>query len=400
MPSSVEDRIAELDEKVDRYLGEIEKLRKKKKELQESQRRTNDKRKKRSAHPGVQERGPLRGKRNKNENLGAISGSNPAPCAEPGLARTSAATLEPEAPVADPVGNSPPTPEEVASSSPEIKTEPQVIAYLYERTVVPKLDRAASSASSDVPSASASFDSDADDDESGDEEEGKEVALTTPTWSDVVKNSDARIFRIRIFRRHAMTSTDRAGSMPAEWCTKNGYVLCSTRMVPDEISTPNQIADFLESPELIELQKQQEGFATIYVTTYLHFLTMVAGDIVAMQIPGPEGGTYFFGVVQDQSVSFLSRQQLERDGFPALQLFERKEFRSGRLMARKVHWIRKAKMKSLRKFDKGKGASNHCKWLMECVPLWLSNVTKMGGMQHLRSSKFLAMSEAMSSEER
>jgi len=132
----------------------------------------------------------------------------------------------------------------------------------------------------------------------------------TTAWSDALKRPGIRMFRIRIFKEDAKTTaSDRYGSMPARWCSKKGRIVSAARLLPPEVTTPQEIADFLSSPDLVDRQKQLELIGTRYVTCYRCFLSMRAGDVVAMQLPG-KFDSYCFGLVRDDAAHFLGRRQL------------------------------------------------------------------------------------------
>ena len=137
-----------------------------------------------------------------------------------------------------------------------------------------------------------------------------------------------------------------------------------------------------------------------YVKSYKQFIEMGKGDIVALHTKGGTSSgsppqTLTFGVVQDDSLTVMNKDEAKTHGFPwdFCNPGKTTTERIG-LMVRKVRWLRQGELRAVR----GGGQVN---WLAEYETKWLGQVgvkTRKylkDARKEMRSEQFLTKTQAI-----
>uniref|UniRef100_A0A7S4VUH2 Uncharacterized protein n=2 Tax=Ditylum brightwellii TaxID=49249 RepID=A0A7S4VUH2_9STRA len=227
-------------------------------------------------------------------------------------------------------------------------------------------------------------------------------------------NPKAKVYRLRQFVADCKGCHDKCGNLPSLWAIEKGYIASEARLFPNHVETSKSAFDFLQQPldDIILsthdssswrniIGKCEQGRRKTYCNTYIKFACIKRGDVIALQVRSrrPKKGVFYFGIVESDDVILQTVEQVMHDGFPSPKLFEKTIFDCGRIMLKKVRWMRKASARSLPFQSTSKKGANYVNWLSESgVVIWITEVTSHGALKKLTSEEFLSCSEALNTD--
>jgi hypothetical protein len=148
-----------------------------------------------------------------------------------------------------------------------------------------------------------------------------------------------------------------------------------------------------------------------FCTGYIKFAKMKKGDIVVLQTKSKEyknaitGRTlFYFGIVKDNDMLLRTAEEVNKEGFPSPNLFqEAPVLKCGRILLRKVQWMRIAWARHLPSQSQSKKNTEYVNWLMESGPVfWIANVSyrktpdeNSDTISELKSKAFIDASRAL-----
>ena len=225
-------------------------------------------------------------------------------------------------------------------------------------------------------------------------------------WLQMLEKKETEFYRVRPFVNQ-ITKNDPKGRFCGMWCIENGYIVCSARVfAKNEIPTSHSARKYLQQ-NTEQLRKYllkwgggnfktlSQSMLTRYCNSYKKFGLIPKGSVVAMMIPsktqGVGKGYVYFGFVKSEEIILRTRDELKKDLFPSLHIFEKPEFSTNRLMLRRIKWMRGGYTRDLPGQSRTKKGFNQAKWLLEGSPFWLSQVNgsmRDNGLAAMQSQSF------------
>ena len=254
------------------------------------------------------------------------------------------------------------------------------------------------------------------DDIDDDNEEDIVLDEDAKQWMKEMSKSSLSVYRIRCYKTISITNEDPYACRCSQWCVNNGCIVtCAeiANILPvskrlDAIALKSKISSVDHDTMYQTLKKVyingDNGFnfekEKKYVKSYRQFIEMKSGDIVILQTGRTDKGppqTLTFGVVQDDSLSIVHRDEaMKQLKFPWDFRNRDGTHRLG-LMIRRVKWYRQGETKTVR----GRSQVN---WLADCIPGWMGKIGVktqkylVDAVKNMRSNNFLKNTHAIDNE--
>ncbi|KAL9187021.1 hypothetical protein ACHAXT_010741 [Thalassiosira profunda] len=229
-------------------------------------------------------------------------------------------------------------------------------------------------------------------------------------WMEAVASKTFNVYRIRCYNTVSVTSDDRYGRKCSQWCVDGGCIVTCLEIAKlldeDQRYNGDALKQRVLSVDYDSLREDCQSLGAkwwseegTYVKSYKQFVEMRKGDIVALHTKGSSISsppqTLTFGVVQDNSLTVMNKDEAKAHGFPWNFCNPGKTTteRIG-LMSRKVKWLRQGELKAVR----GNGQVN---WLAEYETKWLGQVGVKTqkylkeARKEMRSEQFLTKTQAI-----
>jgi hypothetical protein len=199
-------------------------------------------------------------------------------------------------------------------------------------------------------------------------------------WKEVISKEGVNVYRIRCYMTESKTHDDKYARRMSEWCVNNGMTITCLELAKtlprhqwfDAEALRNRVVS-VSHQELRRMCSESQHLSREegpYIRSYKQFVEMKKGVIVVLHTKGDMSGgrgppqTLSFGVIQDDSLSVMSREeammhkQCPWDPTPAAGIG---------FMVRKVIWLRQGELRAAR-------GPHQVNWLAEFSPLWLMQV--------------------------
>jgi len=238
----------------------------------------------------------------------------------------------------------------------------------------------------------------------------------TKHWLDAVSKDDINVFRVRIFKNDSLCNDDKFGRKCSFWCIQNGYVASGALMlIVDELRDKIQTGGLenvrdhirgMDHQHLLKICRECKPYSSIesttYAKTYRYFIEIKPGDIVAMHVSGKDrkkdgpNTALVFGVVQDDMLIHMSKDEARKDAFPWNFQKEGQNIRGfdNGIMLRKVKWHRQGVIYDVR-------GDEQAKWLAECQGKWMAKIGEKylkKAIKEMSSDKFIGNTSQVTDE--